>query len=305
MPSLFTSFRLPVVFLFLACALTAAPLFRDAVKDLDPMAVEGLDPKVASILKKYYAASFGDPANWALIEDFRLEGVLEMPEGTFPFFGYLRKPDYSKIILYAEGASQLVMAYDGSDAWQIVPPARGPVDMPAATAADFVRDASVGGRLLYPTLPGKTIEWLGDRTVGDYRCADLSITLPSGQQITYAIDRDTGLERQKISTNTMNGQLETLTHQRWEVFAGVVILAESIMTVEGKANYTSRIERVEVNPGLVPAMFERPPDIAYGPTSGMIDIEGPFKMPGLRLPANPEQENPFALPDSLEVPDAK
>ncbi len=279
----------------------AADDFRTLVEDRDPMSLEGVDPEVAAVLEKYYAASFGGAANWDAVKDFRFEGVLEMPVGEFNFFGYLKKPDYSKIILYGEGASQMVMSYDGADAWQIIPPVREAVDIPALAAVDFIRDAPAGGLLLYPNLPGKRIEALGTRLIGDYRCRDLRVTLPGGQQVTYAIDLNTGLERQKIATNSVSGQVETLTHRRWEAHQGMVILSESIMTAGGKALYTSRIENVEVNAGLVPAMFERPPNVSSGSSSSRLELNGPFKMPGLQLEAE-EPESPFALPDSMGLP---
>ena len=282
-------------------SLSAATDFRSAIEGRDPMSLEGVDPEVASILKMYYTASFGGAANWAKITDFRFEGTLQMPGGEFNFFGYLKKPDYSKIILYGEGGSQMVLSYDGQDAWQIIPPARSPMNMPQKEAGGFIRDACVGGLLLYPNLPGKRIEALGNRTVGEYRCRDLRVTLPDGQQVTYAIDIDTGLERQKITTNAASGQTETLTHSRWEVHQGLVILSEGTMTVAGEPAYTSYIENVEVNAGLVPAMFERPPDTSPGSAARKLELEGPFSLPGLKmLPKEPE--SPFALPDSLNVP---
>ena len=73
------------------------------------------------------------------------------------------------------------------------------------------------------------------------------------------------------------------------------------MRAGGKHVYTSRIENVEVNAGLVPAMFERPLDISVGDNGEILDLEGPFKMPGLQLPAK-EPESPFALPESSVFP---
>ncbi len=282
----------------LPAAAPAAPLFRDALAGSGPMSLDGVDPGAAAVLRKYYEASFGGAGNWAKVQDIRFEGVLELPEGEFPFFGYLKKPDFSKVILYGEGTAQVTMAYDGADAWQIVPPARAATGMPAPVAADFVRDAPVGGLLLYPSLPGKRIEALGERKVGKFRCRDLRVTLPTGQQVTYAIDLETGLERQKTSTSAASGKVETLTHNRWEAYRGVVVLAESTMTVDGEAVFTSRIQHVEVNAGLEPGMFERPPDLVPGATAGMLDIEGPFQMPGLHLPARPPVADDWGAPST-------
>ena len=208
--SAYARFYRRILCLLLAlCTLTAASAsdLRTLVEGRDPMSLEGVDPEVAAILQKYYAASFGSADNWTAVKDFRFEGVLEMPAGEFNFFGYLKKPDFSKIILYGVGASQMVSSYDGADAWQIVPPARGAVDMPPEAAVDFIRDAPDRRASALPQSSGQTcIEALGTRRVGDYRCRDLRVTLPGGQQVTYAIDLDTGLERQKTSTNTASGK---------------------------------------------------------------------------------------------------
>ncbi|MGC6505181.1 MAG: hypothetical protein ACON39_01230 [Coraliomargaritaceae bacterium] len=297
-PALFFSLLLALCWTH---SLSAADDFRSAIEGREPMSLEGVDPEVATVLQKYYSASFDGAANWEAVADFRFEGTLILLGTEFNFFGYLKKPNYSKVILYGEGGSETVMSYNGDDAWEMVPSARGPSDMPADAAVGFIRDAAVGGLLLYPNLPGKRIEALGNRRVGEFRCRDLRVTLPDGQQVTYAIDLDTGLERQKISTNSVTGQIETLTHSRWEVIQGVVILTEGTMTVAGKDVYTIQIENVEINAGLVPAMFERPPDISAGGFNRRLELEGPFKMPGLKIPAE-NTEDPFALPDSINLP---
>ena len=86
--SAYARFYRRILCLLLALStLTAASAsdFRTLVEGRDPMSLEGVDPVVAAILQKYYAASFNDADNWAAVKDFRFEASLKCPPANSTF----------------------------------------------------------------------------------------------------------------------------------------------------------------------------------------------------------------------------
>ncbi len=247
--------------------------YSDAIARLEPMDLSGIDPELAKILRKYYEQSFGGRAHWAGIESIRFDGSLRVRDGELNFVAYKKKPDYCKIVLMGKRDGRLVMAYDGTDAWQLSSAdLNGAVAMPPAEARNFIRDATTGGHLLYPTMLGKRIELLGKRQVDGIDCYDLRVILPNEQQIIYALDADTYVERQLITTNAVTGELEVTTHAHTEMLEGLAIPVESTMTVDGKFMHVVRINAITVNTGLTWSVFARPADLndgAAGPAGAL------------------------------------
>ena len=236
----------------------AAPTYREAIAQMEPMDLGGMDSRVAQILREYYRLSLGGRVGWEQVESLRFEGVLRMPQGALSFVAFKKKPDYCKIVLFA-GKERVVMSYDGTDAWQLnTMESTDPVAMPPLEALNFIRDAPTAGHLLYPTLPGKQIELLGTRMVGEYTCYDLQVTLPDGQQVTYAIDLTDFVERQQIVENAVSKSLEVTTHDALKVVKGVSVPTVSRMEADGVFTHEVRMRSVEVNVGVMPWMFARP-----------------------------------------------
>lgn len=291
-----SAFCLP--FILLSGLASAAPNYIDTLSERSPMDLDGIPSKIADILSRYYDAAFGGSENWAKINDFRLQGSLKLPEGEVSFLAYLKKPAFYKVILFGDYSGELVMAFDGTDAWQTSPGSRQAQSMPSDAAADFIRDSLTGGHLLYPNLPGKRIELLGKGKVGDSLCHTLRVTLPDGQEVTYLIDARTGLERQKITTSRVTGEEEIVTHHEWKRVEDAIVITQSTMAIKGKAQYTSYIEQAAINVSLVDSMFQRPPKTAV-PTSGNINTGGPFSLPqrsfskdNWKIPSGPFNDTP-------------
>ena len=257
--------------------------YRRTIVGWEPMDLHGLDSRVSGILRNYYEASFGGRRNWAEVESIRFEGVLRMPQGALSFVAFKKKPDYFKIVIFGGGGARIVMSYDGADAWQLnTAESSEPSAMPPVEALNFIRDAPVAGHLLYPALAGKQIELLGTRTVGGYNCYDLRVTLPDGQQVTYAIDCIDFVERQQIVVNAVSGATEVTTHGRIDQIAGVSIPMRSTMTVAGELVHEVQMRRVEVNKGLMPWMFARPSG-AYVPgkvPEGVVELDQVWQLSG-------------------------
>ena len=232
--------------------------YGSAILKVGPMDAAGLNPQISHILREYYRLSLGGGKNWQSVESLRFEGVLRVPQGALHFVAFKKKPDYCKIVLFA-GQERIVMSYDGTDAWQLnTVESSDPVSMPPSEALNFIRDAPTAGHLLYAKLPGKLVELLGTRTVGDYECYDLRVTLPNGQQVTYAIDRTDFVERQQIVENSVSKAVEVTTHGELLVVNGVSVPMVSTMETDGAFTHKVQMHSVEVNVGAMPWMFSRP-----------------------------------------------
>lgn len=236
--------------------------YREWIEGKFPTATTGLNPELARILANYYQGSFGGFKNYQEVESIRFEGVLRLPEQSVHFIAFKKKPDYCKVVISLPDDGHYVMAYDGKDAWQLVTSGTGdssePVEMPPAEALDFIRDSSFGGRLMYPTLPGKKVRLLKLEEGGDARYYNLEVTMPNGQQIEYLIDLAEFKERRQVVTSSINGDREVTIYSDIRKISGMAVPFMSILTVNGEFVHETRILRAETNLGVMPWMFERP-----------------------------------------------
>jgi hypothetical protein len=242
------------------------------------MDTTGLEPRLANVLRNYYKHTFTDPVTWSRTESIRFEGTLHLPQGVLRFTAFKKKPDYTKVVIFAQNGGRLVMAYDGSEAWQLQalpsseseagntdPPSfiphhssHIPQTMPEADARNFVRDATTGGHLLYPRIEGKKIELLGVAKVDRDRLYELQVTLPDGQVIRSYLDPTSFLEVRQVTVNNASGDEEVTTHSDFRSIDGIRVPFTSTLTIDGKQVHQSRLSKVETNTGVMPWMFSRP-----------------------------------------------
>ena len=260
--------------------------YREAIQRVGAMDVEGLPAGLARILEDYYKHSFGGEDNWATVESMRFDGTLRLPEGAVRFRALKKKPDYCQIILFGGSDARVIMSYDGSETWQIVTAAEeGPSEMPPLEALNFIRDASFGSHLLHPKLPGKTVELLGIRKVGKQPCHDLRVTLANGQQITYAIHVVLHEEKQQIVKNAVTGDTEVITHFDSRIVHGVQIPYRSEMSINGEFVHEVKMQRVELNLGIMPWTFSRPTGAYVADGLGAPATNDTEVLPGTNAPA--------------------
>ena len=234
---------------------------RISSEQFESMATAGLgDKRLIRVLENYYQSNLGGPENWAAIESIRFDGRLRLPGGTVRFSAYKKKPDYCKIMLHPSPRRQIIMAYDGTDAWQLDTgqPDAQPFAMPEKEALNFIRDATTGSHLLHPTFPGKTITLGSTMEVEGAMCRKVHVDLPSGQTISYVLNLSNHAERQQITTNAVNGQREVTTHYEYEEIGGIRFPTESILRIDGKEIHRVEMTEITLNPGLMPWMFARP-----------------------------------------------
>lgn len=236
----------------------ATELKPETVQASDPMETQGLEPKLARILRNYYRRTFTNLANWENLQSVIFEGVLHLPQGQIPFTAHKKKPNLSKVVLRNPQGERIVMGYDGEKAWQLNfgDSNRHPSPMPEAEAKNFIRDAPISGHLLDPLAPGKKIELLGLVDVDGRNCFELEVTLPDGQRIRSAIDVIKYTERQQITINNVNGQEERYRYDDFRVIAGVRFPFSSTMESGGEIIHRVEMKEIRVNAGLINSMFQ-------------------------------------------------
>jgi len=233
---------------------------RQSIKKIGPMELDGLDSNLAFILGKYYVATFGGSENWETVESVRFDGLLYLPNGVARFVAFKKKPDYSKVVIFTGGGARIVMAYDGEDAWQVNTAVAGaePSGMPEKEARNFIRDATIGGHLLYPLLKGKSIELVGVEQIGDHSCYKIEVTLPDGERVISYLDTSDYAERRQTTRNALNGLEEHNTFSDFRKIDGVRFPFASSMNSGGKEVHRVEMLKIQINQGVMPWMFQRP-----------------------------------------------
>lgn len=226
----------------------------------DAMNTYGLDTKLASILDKYYRNNFSSQQEWDELKSIRYGGTLLIDGGELRFNAYKKKPHYCKFTVAAANGGSIEMGYDGKDAWQsnTITPESSLSTMPEAEASNFIRDATIGGHLLYPLIEGKEIELLGAAVVDKDRCYEIKVTLPDGQIIRSFLDISDFSELRRVTTNQVNGLEEVITNSDFRKISSIRIPFQSILSRDGVQIHEIRITQAKTNQGTMDWMFTRP-----------------------------------------------
>lgn len=247
------------LFLLFSDASAEKQSYRESIKGLDPLDLSKVDPKIAGILRKYYQFTFGDSLSWEAVESLRIEGEFYAHEQTLKFFAYKKKPDSSKVILDLGNGGQLIYAYDGRDAWQLntLDPDGKPASMPEGEALNFIREATVGGYLIYPQVKGKQFEFVGTSLIEGDRVYELKTTLPDGQVIRSFLDMTSFAELYQITINNLNQNQELKLYSDFREVDGMRIPFSTTLKVDDEVIYRSSIVNLDSNRGVMPWVFSR------------------------------------------------
>ena len=225
----------------------------------EPMDTSGLSNHVSDMLQSYYRNTFGGAENWQKIESLRIKGKLLNPGGeSYGFINYRKKPDLNKTVLYLENKHKIVTCFDGNDAWQFMTfKSEAAESMPPNESIDFIRDSWLGGHLLSPLLPGKSIEILGGTTIGGKLCMQVKVVLPNEQYYIISLDS----KRYQVAEETVltvDGSKRYVEQSDFRRVSGIIIPFSSKVYSDGALIQDTVLESVEVNQGVMPWMFKRP-----------------------------------------------
>ena len=224
----------------------------------DPMDTKGLSQKVSDTLQSYYRNSLGGAESWQKIKSLCIKGMLIYPNGKYyRFVNYRKRPDLNKSIIYVGNNERIITCFDGFEAWQIKTfESETSKTMSLDASIDFIRDSWFGGHLVWPLLPGKTIEILEAATIDDKICIQTKVVLPNQQYYLYFLDSN----RHQVAEQSLrvDGTKRYIEQSDFKNVSGLMIAFSSKLYTNDEFIRETVIESVEVNKGVMPWMFKRP-----------------------------------------------
>lgn len=237
----------------------AMPAGEELTVDLrtDPMPKTGAT-RLGKILARYYAEGLGGSDNWEKVRSLKVSGRLKLESGEYDFAAYQKKPHYIKMTV--EGPQRdLVLGYDGREAWRFVPDSGKAVAvMEGNEARRFIHSAHFGNHLLFPFAEGKQIDYIDTMPVEGAICHQIRVTLSTGYQVDYFIDVKSYLEIKVVNVDLRTDFVNTIVYQDYIREFGMPI-AKRVDSYEGDQWVSQlELEEVRVNSGVMPWMFEQP-----------------------------------------------
>jgi hypothetical protein len=225
----------------------------------DPMKIEGLDFDMTYLLKGYYQKSLGGAENWEQVQSLFIRGKIVNSSGnSIEFINLRKKPDLNKLVVYVGKEHQIISCYNGIEAWQHQTFEGGKAEpMALNVAVDFIRDSWFGGHLLYPMLPGKRIERVGNAIVDGEKCALVKVTLPNGQYYTISLDSNR-YQRAEETVSAVDGSKRYSIQSDFQRLSGVILPFKSQIFQDDVLMQEIIIDSVVFNKGVMPWMFNRP-----------------------------------------------
>lgn len=216
------------------------------------------DGRLASILSRYYKDALGGAENWENISSLKVSGSFQLESGEFSMTALQKKPNLIKMTLRRK-QQELVLAYDGTDAWQHRPSSDvEAVLMEPDEAHRFIHGAQFGNYLLYPYAEGKSIVYLDTVPVEGSICHQIRVTLENGFQVDYFIDIRSYLEVKVDNTDLQRGVKSELIYADYTRENGIPVARKVESYEDGEWVSTLTLDEAKVNAGVVPWMFEMP-----------------------------------------------
>lgn len=212
--------------------------------------------QLARILSRYYEEALGGADSWAQISSLRVSGTLKMENQEFSLTAIQKKPDLIKMTL-RQNNRDLVLAFDGAEAWQRLPGQDAGL-MDGAETRRFELSAQFGNYLLFPYALGKELLYIDTVPVEGNICHQIRVTLDSGFQLDYFLDIRSYLEVKVENTDLTSGSTNSLIYSDYIIEEGMPIARKVESFEDGKWVSSLTLESAQVNPGVIPWMFSFP-----------------------------------------------
>jgi outer membrane lipoprotein-sorting protein len=145
------------------------------------------------------------------VQTIRSTGTMTMGPGMeAPGSMIVKRPDMARLEFTIQGLTA-VQAYDGKDAWQIMPfmGKKDPEVMSADDKKDIEENADIDGPLVDYKSKGNKVELLGKEKLEGTDAYKLKATLKNGDVITIYLDADSFLEiKEEVKRNVRGSEQE-------------------------------------------------------------------------------------------------
>ena len=222
------------------------------------------------ILAKNLAAR-GGADKLRAIQSIRIHGKAHMGEMEVPMVIMQKRPRNLRMELTIQNQT-IVQAFDGKTAWWIMPLMNimEPQEMPEAEAKRFKDqvDSDLDSPFLDYQKKGYKVELLGEDNLEGTPVYKVKLTRPNGRQLTYYLDKDSGIELKIETIQEQQGQtltVETVLGDYQEVDG--IVFPFSIQVSAGESmGMQMTVDRIEVNPELSDDLFRfKPPETKNAP----------------------------------------
>jgi len=214
------------------------------------------------ILSKHYDAE-GGLDNLKKCQSMRFTGKMAMGPGMeAPFTLEKKRPGMSRMEFTFSGMTG-VQAYDGTQAWQVMPFAgkKDPEPMSADDSKEFADQADFDGPLVDWKAKGHTLEYVGHESIEGADTYKLKLTKKSGQVEYYFLDTETFLIVKEASKRTVRGteaEVETSLGDYKDV-NGLMMPFSMTNSMKGSDHKQSMtFDKVETDVALADARFTMP-----------------------------------------------
>jgi outer membrane lipoprotein-sorting protein len=198
------------------------------------------------------------------VKTLRSSGTMSMGGGMeAPGAMTQKRPDMARLEFTVQGLTA-VQAYDGKDAWQIMPfmGKKDPELMSADDRKDIVENADIDGPLVDYKTKGNKVELLGKEKVEGTDAYKLKVTLKNGDVINDYIDADSFLEIKQESKRMIRGseqEIESSLGDYKEVNGLMYPFAMENGIKGGTEKEKLTISKIEINVPVDDSIFKMPP----------------------------------------------
>ena len=221
------------------------------------------DPTVDEIVARYVAAR-GGLKKIRAIETLRQTGRITSGAGrTALAVRELKRPSRTRFAFTVQGVTGVYVS-DGTAGWQVSPfdGQMEPAALPAEAVADAAEQADIEGPLVDWKAKGHKVELVGRERVAGKEAYKLKVTLKSGTIRHEYVDVERGTLVRSDTTRQVRGHLvatET-TFADFKKSGGVLFPRRiEVQAVGRPQRLTIVLDKVEVNPPLADARFQKPP----------------------------------------------
>ncbi|HET6567744.1 MAG TPA: hypothetical protein VFG50_07260 [Rhodothermales bacterium] len=225
-----------------------------------PAQAQSAAPSVDAILSRYYSA-VGGLDKLKQIQSTKTNAMVTGQGMDMPAVFYQKRPNKLRTEVTVQGMT-MVQAYDGTNAWAIVPftGSSEPQDIMGDQADVMKEQAYMDGLLVDYQEKGYTIELAGTEQVDGVDAYKLKVTSANGTDTYYYMDAQRYLPVQVEKTISQNGMsahaVTTLADYRPE---GGVLMPHLIkQTVDGHPVAQIALTQIEINPQIPDSIFTRP-----------------------------------------------
>ena len=223
-------------------------------------AVQAQDMTADQVLANYFEAVGGKDKLQAM-KARKMTATMSMQGMEFPGVIYEMTPNKQRVEVDVQG-QQIVMAYDGEDAWWIMPFQTGPdpQDMPKDQAEGMTKQTFEPELMDYAD-KGHSVELLGMEEVDGAQTYAIQLTKENGDVETHYFDAEYFVPimiKTEVEEGPMKGQFVEQYLSDYQEVDGFMVPHYLETKIGGQTGQKITIQEVMIDPEIEAGLFSRP-----------------------------------------------